>query len=455
MLRTLGDRASRANASGVRASRRVRVMVRPTWVPLIILVAACSGLLDVSNPTIVRDSDVANANGANARRLNVVSILNRAAPDLMQDVARITDEWIEDDPVMFGRKDYLDRRDSQGYEQFMAANDQDQHLGGWDQIYWQTSLTIPSVRAYTPDSLKGDYLGQLYAIRGYAALQIAEDICPGFPLNDVTADNQPLFGPPLTTDSAMTIASTQLDSAVKYAHDSVRFVTLAKVVKGRVLLDQGKYAEAAAMVASVGTADTYQTDGPYNSMGDNMAPGTWNQGGYNYAAGDSEGTNGLPFVSAHDPRVPTVLGGTRATIPTDTLYKPSQYTSSSPMVLASGIEARLIEAEAALHVEDPSWLTILNTLRESSGMSDLFDPGTTPARIDLLYHERAFWLYGTGRRLGDLRRLIRNYGRDPETVFPTGPFILGGTYGTATAIPFILKNQQHSNPRITSGCTTR
>jgi len=301
-------------------------------------------------------------------------------------------------------------------------------------------------------------LGQLYAIRGYAVLQLAEDICPGFPVNDVAEDNQPLFSRPFTTDSALTLASTQLDSAMKYVQDTARFITLARVAKGRALLDQGQYAAAAAVVAPVQTSWTYEADGSLNAMGRDMNVGRWSRGGYNYAIGDREGGNGLPFVSAHDPRIPTVLGGVRASFSSDTLYKTTKYSQSSHMILASGVEARLIEAEAALHAGDPDWLTILNTLRATAidpALSPLVDPGTDPARLDLVYAERAFWLFATGRRLGDLRRLVRNYGRDPETVFPTGSFIVGGQYAGATAIPFILAGQQQSNPNITTGCTTR
>jgi len=35
------------------------------------------------------------------------------------------------------------------------------------------------------------------------------------------------------------------------------------------------------------------------------------------------------------------------------------------------------------------------------------DPGTQVGREDLLFRERAFWLFATGHRLGDLRRLAR------------------------------------------------
>jgi starch-binding outer membrane protein, SusD/RagB family len=115
----------------------------------------------------------------------------------------------------------------------------------------------------------------------------------------------------------------------------------------------------------------------------------------------------------------------------------------------------LIQAEAALPVHGGSgqtWLQILNALRTDgtqtggvfnpgggnvAGLAPLTDPGSDSARVSLLFRERAFWLFLTGHRQGDMRRLIRQYGRPTETVFPTGPYYLGGTYKTAVAFePF-------------------
>jgi len=420
---------------------------------------ACGGLLDVSDPTLIRDQDIANAGGANARRLNASDYLNQNVATLAMDVAKITDEWMYDAPSTVsntGNGDYmLNRRDSEGYEADFG-NYADPHLAGWDRIYYQTSIAIPAVRAYSPDSVRGDFLGQLYGIRGYAVLQLAEDMCPGFPLNDVGADNRPLYGGPVGTDSALALASAVLDSAVKYASDSARFVTLARVAKGRLLLDQGDYTAAAAVVAPVQTSWVYQTESPYNPF--YMNPRSACSGCLFFAVGEQKGVNGLPFVSAHDPRVPTQFLGVRNSNRADTLYR-TGYTSRNPfaMTLASGVEARLIEAEAALHANDPNWLTILNTLRATAitpALAPLSAPATTAAQVDLLYRERAFWLYLTGRRLGDLRRLVKNYGRDPDTVFPTGPSPVG-TYGTATAIPFVLAAEAKANAKITTGCTAR
>lgn len=39
---------------------------------------------------------------------------------------------------------------------------------------------------------------------------------------------------------------------------------------------------------------------------------------------------------------------------------------------------------------------------------------------NLLFRERAFSLFLTAHRVGDLRRLVRQYGRGAESVFPSG-----------------------------------
>jgi hypothetical protein len=100
----------------------------------------------------------------------------------------------------------------------------------------------------------------------------------------------------------------------------------------------------------------------------------------------------------------------------------------------------------------------LNDLRATAivpALPPLSAPTAAEAQVGLVYRERAFWLYLTGRRLGDLRRLIKNYGRDAETVFPSGRYAAGASYGTATAIPFVLDANSIGNPYITSGCTAR
>ena len=112
------------------------------------------------------------------------------------------------------------------------------------------------------------------------------------------------------------------------------------------------------------------------------------------------------------------------------------------MPVADGIEARLIEAEAQLQSNNLSGMrTTLNDLRSTVGLDPLPSTANRDVAIDELFSERAFWLYATGHRLGDMRRLIRQYGRDVNTVFPNGDYHKGGVYGPDVNLPLPLEEQ--------------
>jgi hypothetical protein len=106
--------------------------------------------------------------------------------------------------------------------------------------------------------------------------------------------------------------------------------------------------------------------------------------------------------------------------------------------LADGIEARLIEAEADLQAHDvEGWASTLNALRATASIDSLPSDSTTAAesdsaRVDVLFRERAYWLFATGHRAGDMRRLVRQYGRAAISVFPRGAI----TYSTP-ALPYV------------------
>jgi len=81
----------------------------------------------------------------------------------------------------------------------------------------------------------------------------------------------------------------------------------------------------------------------------------------------------------------------------------------------------------------------------------LAEPATQEEGVDLLFSERAFWMFATGHRLGDLRRLIRQYGRT-ATVFPSGTYIKGGSYGGDLNLP--IPQEEGNNPNAV-GCVNR
>jgi hypothetical protein len=320
--------------------------------------------------------------------------------------------------------------------------------------------------------------GHLAALTGYSEVFLAELYCSGVPLSTVDFEGDYTYQPGSTTDEIFTHAIVLFDTALTLAADSARVVSLAKVGKGRALLALGRYADAAQAVADVPTDFVYATQ--YSGTATDSALSVFYlftyQGTKLVTVGSHEGVNGLDFVGSNDPRIPTATNGsgTYGLL----LYRPTR-SFDGGVTVASGVEARLIEAEAALHAGDASWLDQLNALRTDgtfdtqpdpvdttqtdtlwhagtggvAGLAPLADPGTDSARVDLLFRERAFWLYLTGHRQGDLRRLIRQYGREPESVYPTGNYQgADGAYGPYVTAP--VPPTERSNPKFT-GCFNR
>jgi starch-binding outer membrane protein, SusD/RagB family len=242
-----------------------------------------------------------------------------------------------------------------------------------------------------------------------------------------------------------------------------------RVTRGRALLGLDRPADAAAAVQGVPTDFRYDLlfnqTAIYNQVWDFVN----NQGRYTVSAG--EGRNGIDFAGARDPRLPICRGGDAACrsagVSRTTIFDTANNSvlpfwvqlkfpaRDTPFPPASGIEARLIEAEAQLRANG-NWLATLNALRATrAGLAPLTDPGSAAARVDALFRERAFWLFGAGHRLGDLRRLVRQYQRPAESVYPTGAFVKGGEYGTDVSFPVPQSEENNPNYQPAACVTTR
>ena len=268
-------------------------------------------------------------------------------------------------------------------------------------------------------------VAETLALQALATIWIGEHYCSGTPLSDY---GPPIvYGNPLSTADVFNQALQLLTSA--NAQGDARIANFIAVLKGRALLDNAKFPEAALAVASVPT--DYKYDFLYSAASDRTQN---NMKSFIYdtdymSVSDHEGTNGLDFASANDPRVPVELSqdtptGVSRFDGKTPMYRFTRYNSfDAPITNASGVEARLIEAEAALNAGNPAlWLQKLNEARAPWSLPDLTDPGTPPARVDLMFRERAFAMFATAHRVGDLRRLVRQYGRPVTSVFPTGPY---------------------------------
>jgi hypothetical protein len=402
---------------------------------------ACSSLTDVETPDVVQPEQLENPAGAEALTNGALSSIYIPYMLWVYNTGVFTDEFMF--PTAFTALADLDfRTQAQTFTEYGPI--------GVHQARTQAQRAIEVRRRVAPTPTSK--IGQLFAVKGIAELMLGETSCNGTPLTEVV-DLQPVYGGPITSDSMLRRAVADFDSALVYAADSARVANYVKIFRGRALVDLGRFADAAAAVAGVPT--TYAFNAEATTAVANQQNIIWERNNLKtITVSDREGRNGLDFVSANDPRVPTQSQGLGADLVTPSYMLTKYDGMSSPVPMATGIEARLIEAEAALQAnhDDTSptgsgWLGILNSLRAtaiSPALPPLADPGSFDARVDLLFRERAFWMFATGHRMGDLRRLMRQYGRAESSTWPTGPYKAGVNYGTD--VVFILTLSEQSNP---------
>jgi hypothetical protein len=307
-------------------------------------------------------------------------------------------------------------------------------------------------------------------LSGFAYIIFGENYCSGDPFSTLKDDQTIAYGDPQTTQQIFTIAIAKFDTAITVATGvggakATSLINAAKVGRGRALLDLARYADAAAAVAGVAADFKFELQHSDNSARENNGVWSLSINGGRWGVADKEGKNGLPFRSASDVRVssrPRSINNGNG-FDGGPMFEALKYPArTTPVVLADGVEAELIRAEAQLQAKDAAgFLTTLNNLRGNAAvlaargyagsLAPLTDPGTDGARQDLLFKERAYWLFLTAHRVGDLRRLIRQYGRGAETVFPTGPYSSNGRstiYGTDTSFPIPV--EELNNPNVPS-----
>ncbi|HJU89831.1 MAG TPA: RagB/SusD family nutrient uptake outer membrane protein [Gemmatimonadaceae bacterium] len=345
-------------------------------------------------------------------------------------------------------------------------------------------LAADAFRTHSPDDVG---LAEVLNLSAFTLVLLAEHYCSGVPLSRLTASGAPEYGQPLTTQELLQRAIEKFDSAATIATaagtatGASAQLNLAKVGKARALLNLNQPTQAVTALAGVPAAFEYRIFHSATTARQNNGLFAYIYLGRRWTISDREGVNGLPFRSEGEQRSATgavvTPGDTRVRWErgtgglafgfdgTTSLFLPRSHSGrDSSIVLASGVEALLIEAEAALRAGDgASMIAKLNAARAQRGVAaTLTDPGAEAARVDLLFKERAFALFLTGHRLGDLRRLVRQYARPQGSVFPTGPYGFdpatprganaGGAYGTEVNLP--VPSDEENNPNFT-GCLDR
>ena len=438
------------------------------------IAAAASGcqkdsLLQVTDPDILNPGDYSTPNGATPLRVGVIanftSAFDGGTDSFITMSGNLADELLASDTfdgrlTINARKSVENNSEMEGvYRAMQRARTAASRAAG--------------VLATTAPEPKFNR-GELYMLLGYTELFLAEGWCSGVPFS--SEDGTTItYGQPLTTDQMMNLAIAHFDTALSLADTSKRVLYGSKIGKGRSLLNLGKFAEASTAVTNGGAIPLNFVLNTSHSSNSN-SNGAWSastSGASRYRLVSNEGKNGLPFLSltaTQEPRIDWATS-TRVGFSSQFTAQPNQSKFGQYIdgAVATGAEAKLIELEAQLQANTQAArdavFAALNTLRTGGAAiggaktttlivvpaMTSTAPTTNDAAIDLLYKERAYWMWLTGHRLGDMRRLVRIYKRDAEAVFPTGTLTspLEGTYGTSTAvtIPFSERN----NPNF-QGC---
>jgi hypothetical protein len=424
--------------------------------------------LQVTDPDIINPSDVVSPEAAVAVANGAIGTFRSttgAGESTWLFGGLLADEWSTSST--FIQNDETDQRQIQEFNGSVTGM-----LRNLYRVRTRADQAVTALKAVRPDARA--LIAEMYLARGYSEMQLASDFCNGVPIGNGNA-TPPEDGVPKSNQELFAIAAASLDSGLTFANGtdaaSVLMNRTLRVVRARVALARGDFAGAGTLVTGIPTAFQYQ-----HTFSANAGTNTiWGQGlsSRRYSVGDSaEGNarlitvrNAIPFASARDPRLPVVTPTTGSVNGQDGLTytrTTTMWGQFSAVDVANGVDARLIEAEAALKAGNvTSWLAIHNALRaappklgeiQPAAMTALVDPGTEASRVSLHFREKAFWTFSRGQRLGDMRRLVRQYGRTVDNVFPQGVHYKGGNYGADVNLPVVT--DERNNPNF-KGCTDR
>lgn len=425
-------------------------------------VSACD--LKVAQPDVASPSSV-NQPGARATLLNgAVSLFSQgyAGNGDSSGVASLGGLFADE----FKNSDYQERHidvDKRNVPETSAAV-----AGAYTALQRARVASLDVAARYAAADPTSIHAAEAEMIAAYTFLTFAENWCNGVPYSNYNGGNLQ-YGTPTTSAQSYDSALTHFDKALAIAvkgdtttgSDGLDVLNTIRVGRGRTLLGQGKYANAAAAVAGVPTDFVYYLYSSSASTKQYNGVYSWNNSYGRFSAADQEGdsTKGLNFLSANDPRIKFQDAGKFGLdARTQLIYQMKYPDYGSPTPLASGVEAELIRAEADLQAGSSNWLTRLNTLRATVGLSALSDPSTgagpTRARVALLFRERAFWLWLTAHRMADLRRELRQYGTffTQKDLYPRGVYPKGGNYGTD--VVFKVPFDERNNPNYAGAATT-
>ncbi len=421
-----------------------------------VLAAACSDFLRVENPGAVEADDLNSPEYVTLMQNGVISQFQLVSSWMNYYGAIFTDEL--SNTHVFFEEGLFDQRNvapENGTYSFFL-------YGRLHQARFVADSFASRMQTILADSANRDLrLARVKAYGGLNYILLGENLCES-PIN-VSAPLPPdeLFGRAVERfDDAIAIATaaravpTATPATIAGA-DSV--IALANVGAARALLNMGQNAEAVTYASTVDPAFEFWSYFSDNSAAENNI--FWGRLSTGAPGSNSATITYTPFLAYDgDPRVPRPATEERG-MNADSVYLPNSplsfsthdgtatgadFTQQSDIIIASGLEAQYIVAEA--EGLTPTNLDFVNDRRAIGGMLPLTAP-TADEYMAALREQRGLDLYLSGHRMGDLRRYIRFHGVD---LFPSGPYpntTTGVTYGDQTCWPLNLA-EINGNPNV-------
>jgi len=411
--------------------------------------AGCNDLLEVDDPDVIRPDQLQGVDAIPTRVAGAVLDFQIAFNGNFNNSTVVaqgmfTDEYVNSET--FSDRIEVDRRNIDRSDNQIVLN----VFSGLHVARVSSRAASAAIEEFDPGNAD---LAYMRSLEGFSEILLGETFCAGVPASELQG-NEIAYGEPRTAQKVFEDAVVAFDKALAA---NASFHT-ARVGKARALLDLGRFSDAASVASAVPTA--FAMDVLHSSTTPAQENGLWNLStNGRVSVAETDGGNGVPFRSLDDPRVPWIDTGDTGFDSQTRLYL--QLVSpeiDSPVPLATGIEARLIEAEGALEAGDrAAFFALHNAARATIGLAPLAETGQNQATLeDLHFRERALWLYSTAHRLGDLRRLVRQYGRTAGSVFPSGDYLKGGTFGSDLNFPIPVEEDNNPNTKaLPSGCIDR
>ena len=312
-------------------------------------------------------------------------------------------------------------------ERTISADENDYSIGTCETNFGM-NLTLHTARLQAEDASaklaewtdqqvpsRASLQAQAKAYAGYSYLLLGEGMC------QVAFDGAAVQPP----TAALTLAETRFGEAITFAQASSNtdMLNLARVGMARTKMDLKKWSEAATFASQVPAA--------YNKNADRGQESNrrWNKL-WRLAEQTGAYTIATAYRDMNDPRVLVKDAGRGAFNSEVRLWVTTKYTGLvSPIRLASGIEANLIQAEALIQQNQVAQgMALINARRTAVGLTPIVALTQADAITAVIEERRKELSFEGGHRLNDLLRykITWKVGSNPFT---------NRNYGTTTCWP--------------------